>query len=357
MASPPNLYNIRNGVAPSEALTQMLAGYQVTWLIHVAARLGVADLLAGGPRTSAELAKLTSADAPTLHRLLRALASVGILRRCGDGGFGLADVGQFLRADVAGSLRPVALFSGNDSFQRPWSALLDAVRTGAPTFDHAFGMPFEAYFAQSSTVARELDERASGNTARVAGHIAGAYDFRRFHRLVDVGGGYGTLSAAILRSNSDLRGVVFDQPRVVEGARRYLAAAGVADRCEVIGGSFFEKVPPGGDAYLLKSILHDWDDDRATAILATCREAMAGGGTLLLVERVMPADDEPSCEVALYDLMMLVLSGGRERTTAEYEALLTRSGLALTRVIATPSSFSFLEAVPCEESRPTSTGT
>jgi predicted O-methyltransferase YrrM len=250
---------------------------------------------------------------------------------------------------VAGSLHAVALFSGEESFQRSWSGLLDAVRTGAPAFDHVFGMSLAAYLGEHPAASRHFDKRATGNTARVADRVAASYDFRRVRRLVDVGGGYGTLSAAILRANPDLRGVVFDQPHVVEGARRYLAAAGVADRCEVIGGSFFEKIPPGGDAYLLKSVLHDWDDDRALAILATCREAMAGGGTLLLVERVMPADDEPSCEVALYDLMMLVLSGGRERTVVEFDALLTRAGCTLARVVPTPSSFSILEAVPRRE--------
>jgi hypothetical protein len=357
MAGRPSLDYTRDDLAPSDALGQLIAGHQVTWLIHVAARLGLADLLGDGTLAATELAELTATHPPTLYRLLRALASVGILRRVADGGFGLTDVGRFLRTDVAGSLRAVALFSGEESFQRSWSGLLDAVRTGAPAFDHVFGMSLAAYLGEHPAASRHFDKRATGNTARVADRVAASYDFRRVRRLVDVGGGYGTLSAAILKMNPDLRGVVFDQPHVVEGARRYLAAAGVAERCTAVGGSFFEQVPAGGDLYVLKSVLHDWDDDRALAILATCRTAMADGGTLLLVERIIPADDEPSCEVALYDLMMLVLSGGRERTVAEYEALLARSGLALTRVISTPSSFSILEAMPCEESRAAATGT
>ena len=291
-----NLY--KNDIAsPSAALGQMLAGYQVTQLIYVAAKLGLADVLADGPKTSAELGAKVGANPNVLRRILRALACVGVFEQVGEGHFGLTSVGGYLRRDVPGSLHAIAVFNGEDWVQRAWGGLLHAAQTGELALDHGLGVTFGEFVAQHPEVSRTLDERAAGNTARVADAIAASYDFADVSRLVDVGGSYGTLTAAILRANAHLTGIVFDRPSVREGARQYLTAAGCGERCEVVSGDFFDWVPRGGDVYVLKSIIHDWNDHRSLAILQKVREAMAETARLLLVERLMPADSEPSFEL------------------------------------------------------------
>ena len=338
-----NLYKI--GVSsPAVTLGQMLAGYQVTQLIFVAAKLGLADVLADGPRTSAELASLVGADSRILHRLLRALACIGLFEQIEGDRFGLTSVGGYLRTDAPGSLRAVSIFSGEDWVQRAWGGLLHATKTGQLAFDHALGMSFDQYVARNPSVSHGLDDRAAGNTARVADAIAASYDFSDVRQVVDVGGSYGTLTAAILHLNPHLTGIVYDREAVGQGARHYLAGASCGDRCEFVPGDFFEAVPPGGDVYILKSIIHDWDDRRSLAILRNVRQAMATTARLLLVERLMPSDVEPSFEVATYDVMMLVLSNGRERTVAEYRDLLTTAGFVFKRVVPTPTAFRIVEA-------------
>jgi O-methyltransferase domain/Dimerisation domain len=338
-----NLY--KNGVSsPSATLTQMLAGYQVTQLIYVAAKLGLADILANGPRSSAELASMVGADSRILQRLLRTLASIGVFENMEGGRFGLTSVGGYLRSGAPGSLRAVAIFSGENWLQRAWSGLLHATQTGEVAFDLALGMSFDQYVAQHPSMSHGLDQRASGNTGQVADAVAASYDFSDAHQIVDVGGGHGTLTAAILRANPQLTGMVCDRSPVEQGAREYLAGANCGNRCRFVAGDFFERVPSGGDIYILKSVIHDWDDRRSLAILRNVRQAMAGPARLLLVERLMPGDREPSFELASYDVMMMVLTNGCERTTAEYRALLATAGFAFKRVVSTPTAFSIIEA-------------
>ena len=332
--------------ASAETLRQLITGFRATHLIAVAAELGLADLLADGPRSSTELAERAGANLDALHRVLRALAQLGVFAMLDDSRFTLTTLGQHLRTDVPGSLHAIARFWGIESNQRPWLGLAHTARTGETAFDQIFGMTWSEYLAAHPDVAAIFNDGMTGFTAQVTAAVVAGYDFRSLGTIVDVGGGNGTLVAAILRAHPELRGVIFDLPHSRDSALQHLTAAGLAGRCEFIGGDFFESVPAGADAYLLKWVIHDWDDQRSVAILRTCRRAMAPGSKLLLVERLLPPANEQAPDVVLGDVTMLVYTGGRERTEAEYRALLEAADLRLTRTVATTTPYSVLEAVP-----------
>ena len=329
---------------PPATLLQMMTGYWVSQALYVAAKLGVADHLAGGQRSSEDLAMATGTHAPSLQRLLRALASVGVFTEATPGHYALTPLAALLQSATPGSMRALAI-TYNEEQYRAWGDLLHSVRTGEVAFAHRHGMPIFDYFARHPEADRVFNEAMIGWTTQVAGAVASTYDFSPFGTVVDVGGGYGTLLAAILQRNPNPRGVLFDQPHVVADAEDFLTTAGVADRCARVGGDFFAAVPAGGDAYVLSQILHDWDDERCVAILQQCRRAMPDHGKLLVVELVLPEGEEPFFGKWL-DLHMLVMAGGRERTAAEYDALFRAAGFALTRVIPTPPGPSVVEAAP-----------
>jgi len=276
--------------------------------------------------------------------MLRALASVGVFTETAPGTFALTPLADLLRTAVPGSMRALAI-TYNEEQYRAWGELLHSVKTGGVAFEHIYGMPVFEYFAQHPEADRVFNDAMIGWSNQVAGAVADTYDFAPFRTVVDVGGGYGTLLAAILRNNPDARGILFDQPHVIAGADGLLTAAGVADRCATVGGDFFAAVPEGGDAYVLAQILHDWDDDRCMTILRQCRRAISSHGKLLVVELVLPPDEEPFFGKWL-DLHMLVMNGGRERTAIEYGALFQATGFQLTRVVPTPPGPSVVEAVP-----------
>jgi O-methyltransferase/methyltransferase family protein len=325
-------------VPPSAALMQMVIGYRASQALYVAAKLGIADLLKDGPKGSDALAQATQAHPAALRRLLRALVSLGVFEEDAQGRFGLTPMGTHLRSDVPGSLRAPVLFLAGEEGWRSWGALLHSVQTGEPAFDHVYGMGGFDYYAEHPEGAKILDEAMAGFTALVADAVLGAYDFSGTRTLVDVGGGNGALLAAILKAHPTMRGILFDLPHVVSGAPQVLGDAGVVARCQVVGGSFFESVPEGGDAYLLKWIIHDWDDERSVAILTACRRAMKGNGKLLVVDQVLPHRAEPSesTDAFMFDLEMLVVtSGGRERSEDEFRTLLAAAGFRLNRVVAT----------------------
>jgi hypothetical protein len=307
-------------------------GYLGTQLVYLAARLGVADVLAEGPLASDELARRVGADAGALHRVLRGLAIEGVLRERADGRFDLTPAGHLLQADAPGSVRGAVIARG-DIYYGAAAGLLSALRDGGSAFEHVHGMGLFEYLArhpdqgaafQSSMVTRSRQEAAA---------VTAAYDFGAFRRLVDVGGGYGVLLSAILAATPALRAVLFDRPEVVDRAREQLAADGMLARCDVVAGDFFTSVPPGGDVYVLSRVIHDWDDVAAIRILTSCREAMPDHATLLLVEAVMPrrAGEQPGA--VRMDLHMLTLLRGRERTVREYQAMLDAAGLELRRVV------------------------
>ena len=333
------------GASPPRAtLLQMMTGYWVSQALYVAAKLGIADLLADGPVDCEDLAAATNTHAPSLQRVLRALASVGVFTEVSPGSFALTPLAELLRTETPGSMSALAIMYAEEQY-RAWGEMLHSVRTGEMAFDHQFGMGYFEYLAQHPEADRVFNEAMTGWTQQLVGAVVDTYDFSPFHTVVDVGGGYGALLATILRNNPGTRGILFEQPHVIASAEEELVAAGVADRCTFVGGDFFVEVPAGGDAYVLSQILHDWDDERCVAILGQCRRAMPDHGKLLVVELVLPPGDDPFLGKWL-DLHMLVLLGGRERTATEYDALFRAAGFKLARVVPTSPGPSVVEAIP-----------
>jgi hypothetical protein len=326
------------------ALSALLEGYRATALLYVAARLRLADLLADGPRSSDELAREAGAHAPTLHRILRGLVALGVCSEERDGRFGLTELGTWLRADVPRSLHGEAILCGEER-AGAWGGLLHSATTGEAAYDHVFGASVWERRRQRPELEEHLQAGLARSTARAAEAVVAAYDFSRFHTIADVGGGRGVLLAAVLRAHPSLSGILFDRPHVADAARAHLEAAGVAPRCKIVGGDLFGPLPEGADAHLLKSVVHDWDDESALAILRSCHRALSGQATLLLVERLLPtrADDDPG--TIWRDLHMLAITGGRERSETEHCDLLAAAGFTLTRVVPTGSPFSILEAL------------
>jgi hypothetical protein len=330
---------------PGEELRHLFLGYRVSQAVYAAAQLGIADLLAGGPRGAAELAAATGAHAPALHRVLRLLASEGVFAQTEDGRFASTLMAEALRRDAPGSLRAMVLLTASDAPWRSWGQLLHSVRTGEPAFDHVHGVDFFAYYRQHPDEWALFDRLMTGGTEMATRAVAAAYDFSPFGTLVDVGGGRGALALGLLEAYPHLRAVVFDQPAVAEWGRQAIEAAGLSGRCEAVGGDFFAAVPGGGDVYLLKYILHDWDDDRCGAILRACRRAVPADGRLLIIELLIPPGDGPSFAKS-QDVNMLANLGGRERTEPEYRGLLAAAGFDLVRVIPVQDELHIIEGVP-----------
>jgi SAM-dependent methyltransferase len=328
---------------PAALLLQLTSGYWISQSIYVAAKLGIADLLRDGPRTCEELARDTGTDARSLYRVMRALASVGVFTERDGGRLALTPLAELLRTGEPGSMQALAIMLGEESY-RAWGELLYSVKTGEPAFERVFGMPRWEYLAQHPEVADVFNQAMTGLFGRVHTAAVKAYDFSRFHRVVDVGGGNGFLLTLILRANPRTTGILFETPAVIPDAQRHLEAAGLARRCRAVAGDFFESVPEGGDAHLLAHVMQSFDDDRCAKILANCRRAIARNGTLLLVEPVIAPGNEPS-PAKLLDLHMLVVTGGRQRTEVEYGALLASAGFRLARLIPTDSGESIVEGV------------
>jgi hypothetical protein len=333
------------GLPPERALVQMLMATRVQQAISVAAALGVADLLADGPLTIDELGRAAGAHPAALARLLRALAAHGVFTEAAPGRFALTPLAALLRGGVPGSLRPVALWCGSVAYT-VFGGLEHSVRTGEPAFDHLFGMEFFEYLERNPETGALFDAFMARQTAAVAATLPSGYDFSGIGTLVDVGGGRGELLAAILRAHPEMRGILFDRPQVVERARDALREAGLAGRCIAVAGDLAEAVPPGGDAYLMKSIVHAAPDAEAARWLEACGRAMDGRGRLLLVEFVLPEGNEPHPGKLMDVLMLVGTHGGRERTAAEFGALLARAGFRMTRIVPTESFYAVVEAVP-----------
>jgi ubiquinone/menaquinone biosynthesis C-methylase UbiE len=329
-------------VPPSVGMLQMISGFWISRAIYVAAKLGIADQLRDGPKTVDELAAATATHAPSLYRVLRALASVGVFTEDKKRGFALTPLADTLRTDAPGSLRAFATVELGEEHYPAWGELLHSVRTGEIAFDRAFGMPVWKFFEQNPGNAKTFNDAMTGFTLAVNDAVLSSYDFSSISRIVDVGGGHGSLIASILKANPKMRGVLFDAPPVIEGARHRLKDEGLAERCEATAGNFFDSVPSGGDAYIVKWIIHDWDDEQSVSILKNCRRAMAENGRLLLVEAVVPDGSEPHFSKYM-DLNMLIMTGGRERTEDEYRTLLEASGFKLTRIAPTKSPMSIIE--------------
>jgi hypothetical protein len=340
---------VQQGSDPLAALYDLITSQRITAVIHVAAKLGIADLLAEGPKTPDELAERTGAHLRSLRRLLRSLIAIGICRPTGDGKFERTVIGAHLAGDADPSLKAWALFEG-EWLWRSWGGLLDSIRTGKTATELAGFDDRFAVLARTPEAAKTFNDAMVAMTNTVAPAVAGAYDFSAIGGLIDVGGGYGQLMIAILKAYPSLRGTVFDLPHCADGANERITSAGLGDRCDFVGGSFFESVPVGAGALILKSIIHDWDDGRSVKILGNCRKALTNGRKLLLVERVMPEEIEAGadgCSITMSDLNMLRGPGGCERTESEYAALLRQGGFRLARILPA-GRFSIIDAVAVE---------
>jgi hypothetical protein len=327
-----------------QQLTQMITGYWTSRAIYVAAKLRIADRLADGLRAAEELATAAGVASGPLYRVLRALAGIGVFVQQADGHFRLNPLAEPLREGGPGSLRSFAVMLGEEQ-DRCWDDLLATVRTGETAFDRLYGQPIFAFLSERPEQAKIFDAAMTAFGGRATQAVLDAYDLSDVRTLADVGGGLGSNLTSILGRYPAMRGVLFDQPHVVERASPVLEAAGVSGRCKVEGGDFFEAAPDGADAYLLGNILHDWDDAHAGRILDNLRRAMPAGARLLIVENVLPDGDGPSFG-KLLDLHMMVVTGGRERTETEHRQLFAAHGFQLTRVVPTAGDISVVEGRP-----------
>jgi len=331
----------RSGEAASRML-QFLNAFVTVQTLHVAAALGIPDLLADGPVTVDSLAVRSGAHRPSLYRLLRMLAGMGVLREEADGRFSLTGLGATLRSDGPDSVRDWALYVGAPETWQAWGRLRDTVMTGESGFVLAHGMPTYDYLARHPALGATFDRWMTRQSDQHNAALVAGYDFSPFRTVADIGGGEGSTLAAILRANLSLRGILLDVPKVVENPTP-LKAAGVHDRCKIIGGDMLVEVPSGADVYILKRALMIWGDEEAIQVLRNCAAVLPRNGKVLGIEMVMPPSNEPSPAMAFDVLMLLAHKGGRIRTEAEFHDLFTGAGLRLTRILPTASPNSILE--------------
>ena len=324
-------------------LRRLINGYQVTQAIHVIVELGIPDLLGDGRMNAADLAHAVNANEDALYRTLRALASIGVVEESANRQFALTPMGALLRRDNRRSLAPWAAFIGTAAHWQAWSNLSRSIETGESAFRFTHGADVWEYRREHPAEGNLFDASMTAQTRSADTALVDAYDFSKYPVVADIGGGRGALLAAILLANPSIRGILFDQPHVLTAAPELLDAAGVADRCDIVAGNFFESVPSGADAYVLKWIIHDWQDAEAITILEKCRAAMPADGRALLVERLVEGPNVGP-EAKWIDMQMLVMAGGRERTLAQFEELLGRAGLRLVDVTPTSGTLVVLEA-------------
>ena len=325
---------------PAAELMKFIVGKWISKPLYVAAELGLADLLDQGPRSIEDLARNSGAHAPTLYRIMRALASVGIFSETEDRHFELTPMAEYLKT---GLMRSMALMFNSVWNDQAWEYLLDSVKTGRTPFEKAHGRSLSQWLATHPEAAQVFNQANAVKAAQTHRAILDVYDFSGLDNLIDVGGGLGALAAEILTAHPGMTGTVFDTPAVIEEARKFIQARGLGDRCRTVAGDFFVNVQAGGDIYILSNILHDWPDEQCRTILANCRRAMKPESGLLVVEMIVPPGNEPSI-AKLLDLEMLVITGGRERTEMEYHQLLEASGLEVSRIIPTPEGVCVIEA-------------
>ncbi len=334
---------------PSILLYQMAVGHYLSRALALAAKLRIADLLKDGPRHYGEVAKATGTHASSLSRVMRLLSSAGVFVERHNGNFALTPLGEYLRSEVKGSMRASVMLFAGVGIQDAWKDLEYCVQTGEPAFRRTRpdGDPF-SQMAEGPD-AKIFDEAMATFAPQTSAAIAAAYDFSGFDSLVDVGGGNGALLIGILNANPNLRGIVFDMPHNADSAKNKIAEAGLASRCQAVGGDFFKEVPSGGDAYIIKHVIHDWNDEPALAILKNCRRAMGPNGKLLIAEGLYPAhidQSDISRGATANDVNMLVCTGGRQRSEAEFRSLYEAAGFKLTKIVATPARLSVIEGVP-----------
>ena len=328
---------------PQEQLARIITGYWKSQAIYAAAKLGIADLLKSGPLSVEHMAQRVSADPDALYRLLRALASIGIFAEGESQQFTLTPLAQLLRSDVDGSQRALALMTGDEQFQA-WGEIVFSIQTGKTAFEKVFGQPIFEYLSANPEKGRVFDDAMTGIHGRESDPVLDAYDFSDIRVLAEIGGGNGSKLATILRKYPLMRGMLFDLPQVIDRVKEDPKDSDWLNRCELIGGDFFESVPAGADGFIMRHIIHDWDDEKALTILRNCHKVMPAGGKLLTVESVIPEGNEPF-EAKFLDLVMLLIPGGRERTAEEYRTLYEQAGFELLRIVPTNVSVSVVEGV------------
>jgi hypothetical protein len=334
-----------NAPPPQIVMLQMITGYWVSQCIFAAAKLGIADQLKDQPKRYTDLAASTDSHAPSLFRLLRALAGIGLLQEVESGVFQLTPLGETLRDDAPGSLRDVSIMMGEPEHYNSWGNILHSLKTGQSGFEGLFGKNVFEYYAENPEPAAVFDRAMTSFSGVENTAIATEYDFSGINTLVDVAGGHGSTLLTILQANPQIKGILFDQADVIERATALITKEATVNRFQLVAGSFFESVPPGGDAYILKHILHDWDDERSIAILKRCREAMVDQGRVLVIEQVIPPGNDPFIGKLLDMNMLVMCPGGKERTEAEYQQLFETAGFRLNRIVPTSAFVSVVEGV------------
>jgi hypothetical protein len=330
---------------PYETVFQMITGKWISQAVGTVVEIGVADQLAKGARRCVDIARESAVSEDGLYRLLRALASFGLFAETANRRFKLTPMGQYLRRDHPQSVAGFAHFTAHDSTWRPWGRLAYSVKSGLPAFDHVFGEPIFEYFAKNPEASAVFDHAMTSISTVEAVAACDAYDFKGIKTLMDVAGGHGLLLATVLRRHQAMRGVLFDLPHVAAGATATFERAGIVSRVRIEHGDFFQELPAGADAIIMKHIVHDWDDDSATRILQACHRALEPSGKVLIVDAVVPPGNVPHYG-KLLDLEMLVLTPrGRERTKVEFGRLLRSAGFRLARIVPTKSPLSIVEAV------------
>lgn len=327
-----------------DTLFQAIAGMTTSQLIYAVAKLGIADLLKDGAKSYTELAESTQTHAPSLYRALRALASIGIFAEINDHHFQLTPLAEFLRSDVPNSMQGLAIWMGGENYRwQTWDKILYSIKTGKPAFDYVHQIPLFEYFEKHPEAGKIFNQAMSSTSAIYNSAIVADYDFSSIKTLVDIGGGQGFFLTAILQANPNLNGIVYDLPHVVTEATKQIKSLNLNDRCTIASGSFFESIPSGGDVYMMKLVLHDWDDLQAIQILKNCHKVMGENSKLLVVENIVPPGNEPSTGKFTDVEMLLMTSGGRERTKDEFAKLFAAAGFQLTRVTTTSCPLSVIE--------------
>ncbi|MBS0210307.1 MAG: methyltransferase [Planctomycetes bacterium] len=329
--------------APADSLLPLISGYWLSQSVYAAAKLGLADLLADRPRNVAQLATATNTKPDFLFRLLRALASVGVFAESESQVFRLTPMAELLRSGVPGSQRSLAIMMGEEHYA-VYGQLYHVLHTGENAFERVYRKPVFDFLSEHPEQASIFDDAMTGIHGRETAAVLDAYDFSGISVLADIGGGNGSKLTAILQRHEPLRGILFDLAHVLERAKPRVEAAGVGGRCQLVAGSFFEAVPTGADAYLMRHIIHDWDDAKSLTILRNCHRVMQPGHKLLLVEAVIPAGNTPF-HTKLLDLTMMLIPGGKERTEAEYRTLYEQAGFELNRIVRTATEISVIEGI------------
>ena len=334
----------RSMVPPEIGLLELASGFMATHAIYAAAKLGIADTLMDGPLTAKDIASRVGSDPDATHRLLRACATFGVFTEKPDGRFDLTPLARGLRSGTPDSMLPVILMLGDPDYQRPWAHLAGTVRTGAPAAETVFGKPMWDHLDENPEFAATFDTAMTRLSALDWPTVRAVYDFTPYTTIVDIGGGQGQLLASMLEASPSAEGVLLERDVLHESAEQHLREAGLLPRCRIESGSFFDTAPTDGDLYVMRRVIHDFDDDRAAAILTNIRRHMPEGSTLLLLESVVPPGNTPHFAKTL-DLDMMIFVGGRERTERQFDSLLDRAGFRMTRVIPTISTLSLIEAV------------